>query len=158
MQNLMWIHCSTHSVILNAIATQYTCSLNGVYLPCWLGQWCHSCSRMCIPVQSPWLPGYIDVMKTILIIFTMAGLFPDRHLIHHPCLYFSLSHTGSIQNQSVIIHTFLSESDYWPGTNQKFSNSFYPIKYFSTKVHSHFYFLSKWLFSGKLNVERQSIS
>ena len=32
-QNLMHIHCSTHSGILNATATQYTCSLNGIYCP-----------------------------------------------------------------------------------------------------------------------------
>ena len=30
MQNLMQIHCSTCSVILNVMATQYTCSLNGI--------------------------------------------------------------------------------------------------------------------------------
>ena len=30
---------------------------------------------MRIPVHSPWLPGYIDVAQTILIILTMAGLF-----------------------------------------------------------------------------------
>ena len=29
-------------------------------------------------VHSPWLPGYIDVAQTILIISTMAGLLPDR--------------------------------------------------------------------------------
>ena len=29
----MQIHCSTHSVILNVIATQYTCSLNSIYHP-----------------------------------------------------------------------------------------------------------------------------
>ena len=29
----MQIHCSTHSVILNVTATQYTCSLNSVYCP-----------------------------------------------------------------------------------------------------------------------------
>ena len=45
-QNLMQICCSTHSVILNAMATQYTCSLNGVYRPYWLGQW--SCHCLCI--------------------------------------------------------------------------------------------------------------
>ena len=39
------------------------------------------CSCMCVPVHSPWLPGYISVMLTILIILTMAGLFPDR-----PCM------------------------------------------------------------------------
>ena len=54
MQNLMQIHCSTCSVILNVTATQYTCSLNSVYCPHWLVQWrCH-CSHMCIPVHCPW--------------------------------------------------------------------------------------------------------
>ena len=33
---------------------------------------------MRILVHSPWLPGYIDVLQTILIMLTMAGLFPDR--------------------------------------------------------------------------------
>ena len=32
-QNLMQICCSSCSVILNVTATQYTCSLNGIYLP-----------------------------------------------------------------------------------------------------------------------------
>ena len=32
----MQIHCSTCSVILNVTATQYACSLNGVYHPHWL--------------------------------------------------------------------------------------------------------------------------
>ena len=77
-QNLMQIHCSTHSVILNLAATQYTCSLNGVYHPHWLVQWSHHCSHMRIPVRSPWLPSYIDVLQTVLIILTMAGLFLDR--------------------------------------------------------------------------------
>ena len=35
-QNLMHVRCSTHSVILNVMATQYTCSLSGVYCPHWL--------------------------------------------------------------------------------------------------------------------------
>ena len=33
MQNMMWIHCSTHSFILNVRATQYTCSLKGILSP-----------------------------------------------------------------------------------------------------------------------------
>ena len=33
---------------------------------------------MHIPVHSPWLPPYINVMQTIIIILAMAGLFPDR--------------------------------------------------------------------------------
>ena len=40
-QNLMQILCSTHSVILNVTATQYTCSLKGVCHPHWLVQWSH---------------------------------------------------------------------------------------------------------------------
>ena len=80
-QNLMQIHCS---VILNATATQYTCWLKGVTH--WLVQWSHHCSHMCIPVSSPWLPGYIDVMQTILIILTMAGLFLDRLCIYWLCI------------------------------------------------------------------------
>ena len=35
------------------------------------------CSHMRIPVHSPWLPGYIDVTQTILVLLTMAGLFSD---------------------------------------------------------------------------------
>ena len=57
------------------------CSLNGVYRPHWLVQWSHDCSCMCIPVQSPWLPGYTDVVQAILVILTTAGLFQDR-----PCI------------------------------------------------------------------------
>ena len=33
---------------------------------------------MHIPVHSPWLPGCIDVTQTILVVLTMAALFPDR--------------------------------------------------------------------------------
>ena len=78
MQNLIQIRCSTCSVILNAVATQYTCSLKGVYCPHGLIQRSHHCSHMCIPVHSLWLPGYIDVLQTILVILTMAGLSSDR--------------------------------------------------------------------------------
>ena len=53
-----------------------------VYCPYWLVQWSHHCSHTRIPVHSPWLPGYIDVAQTILVILTMAGLFPDR-----PCIF-----------------------------------------------------------------------
>ena len=67
MQSLLQTCCSTHSVILNVIATQYTCSLNSIYCPHWLVQWSCHCSCMCVPVLSPWLPGYADVAQTILI-------------------------------------------------------------------------------------------
>ena len=77
MQNVMQIHCSTRSVILNAVATQYTCSLNSVYCLHWLVQWSHHFSCMHIPVHSPWLLRYMGVTQTILIILTMAGLFLD---------------------------------------------------------------------------------
>ena len=75
MQSLMQIHHSTRSAILDATATQYTQSLNAAYCPRWPAQWSGHCSRMCIPVHSPWLPGYISVVQTGLVILTMAGLF-----------------------------------------------------------------------------------
>ena len=69
------VHCSTLSVTLNAMATQYMCLLNSTYRPHWLVQWSRHCSHMHSPVHSPWLPGYIDVAQTIVVILTMAGLF-----------------------------------------------------------------------------------
>ena len=72
MQNLMQIHYSTFSVILNVMVTQYTCSLNGVYCPHWIVQWSCHCSHIHIPVHSPWLPGYVDVMPIVLVISTIA--------------------------------------------------------------------------------------
>ena len=36
---------------------------------------------MRVPVHSPWLPGYIDVAQTVLIILPMAAHFPD-HLVY----------------------------------------------------------------------------
>ena len=63
--------------------------------PHWLVQWSHHCSCMCIPVHSLWLPGYINVVQTILVILTMAGLFPNiPHII---------SNTWSI------LHSFLTQ-------------------------------------------------
>ena len=71
-----------YSVILSTMATQYTCSLNGVYHLRWLVQWSCHCLRISIPVHSPWLPGYMNILQTVFIILIMAGLFPDR-----PCIY-----------------------------------------------------------------------
>ena len=81
----MQICCFTCSVILNVMATQYTCSLNNIYRPHWLVQWSHHCLCMCIPVLSPWLPGYIDGTQTILVILTMTGLITDRPCISISC-------------------------------------------------------------------------
>ena len=67
-----------YSVILNAMATQYTCSLNGISHSHWLVEWNSQCSHLRIPVHSPGLPGYINVTQTILIILSMARLFQDR--------------------------------------------------------------------------------
>ena len=86
MQNLMQIHCSSCSVIWNTAATQYTCLFNGIYCPHWLVQWSIHCSHVCILVHFPWLSGYIDVMQTVLIIVTMAGLFPDRLIYMYVCV------------------------------------------------------------------------
>ena len=91
-QNPMQICYSTSSVILKVMATQYTCSLNGIYHPHWLVQWSHHCSHMHSPGHCPWLSGYINVIQTILIILTMAGLFQDRH---HTCSSIHILYTWS---------------------------------------------------------------
>ena len=59
-QNLMQIPCSTqsfwmwrpHSTHAHSVAPATPLTV----------QWSCPCSHMCIPVPSPWLPGYIDVM------------------------------------------------------------------------------------------------
>ena len=77
MQNLMQIHSSTHSIILNVMAKQYRCSLNVIYcLPplssaVKLSLFTHAHSSP----HSPWLPGYINVLQAILITLTIVGLF-----------------------------------------------------------------------------------
>ena len=38
---------------------------------------------MRIPVHSPWLPGHIGVVQTILVLLTTAGLFLDRPYIYY---------------------------------------------------------------------------
>ena len=78
MHNLMHIRCLTHSVIFNVMATQCTCSLSDVYCSRCLVQWSHHCLHTGIPVHSHWLPGYTDVVQSILTTLTMVGLFPDR--------------------------------------------------------------------------------
>ena len=105
-QNLMQICLSTHSIILNVMATQYTCSLNGVCCPHWLVQWSRHSSHTHITVHSPWLPGYSHLAQTILLILimTMAGLstqtlyiyFFNSHLImSYACLnHFSGIHSS----------------------------------------------------------------
>ena len=54
-------------------ATQKICPLNSIYRPQWLVHWSHLCSHMNISLHLLWLPGYMDVMQTVLIIFAMAG-------------------------------------------------------------------------------------
>ena len=77
-QNRIQILFSACSVVLKVTTTQCRCSLNSIYRPHWLVQWCRHCSHMCILVHSPWLPGYIDVAPTSLVVSTMAGLCLDR--------------------------------------------------------------------------------
>ena len=58
------------------LLSHFECDGHTVHmLPQWLAQWRHHCSHRHIPVHSPWMPGYIDVMQTILIILTMAVFF-----------------------------------------------------------------------------------
>ena len=79
----MQIRFFTGSVISNVMATHYTHSLNGIFCPHWPVQWSYHCSCMCIPVHSPWLPGYKDVVQTVLIILMLVG-----HVLERPHRYF----------------------------------------------------------------------
>ena len=69
---------------------------HGIYRPHWLVQWSCHCSHMRIPVHSPWLPGYIHVMQTILIILTMAGLFQDRPFIYVCVCVYTHTHIKNV--------------------------------------------------------------
>ena len=73
-QNVMQICCSTRSVILNAMATQYTRSLNGIYRPYTVGSSIHACT-----FQSTLLGCQVTLMlHKWFLLQIMAGLFPDR--------------------------------------------------------------------------------
>ena len=61
MQNLMQIHYPTCSVILNA--TPHSTHAHSMASTAPTEDWSHHCSHMRIPVHSPWLPGYIDVVQ-----------------------------------------------------------------------------------------------
>ena len=75
-------------------------ALNGIHRPHWLVQWCHHCSHMNIPVHSPWLPGYIDVSQSVLVILSMVGLFLDRFRIYGILTYMD-THNG-LQNSIIV--------------------------------------------------------
>ena len=89
-----------------------------------LTQWClpptltstgNSSSRMRIPVFSPWLPGYIDVVQTIPIMLTMAGPFLDRpHILHllRDAVHFSEVWCGKVGRARDC--RCLKASDLWP--------------------------------------------
>ena len=66
---------------------------------------------MCIPVHSPWLPGYVDVVQIILITLTMVGLFPDR-----PRLWMVVS-TSSSARPSLINEIFPDLNNCWSSVN-----------------------------------------
>ena len=69
----MQILCSTGSVTLNVMATStHAHSVASTAPLTSAGKW--SLFSMYIPVQAPWLTGYIDVTQMVLIL-TMARLF-----------------------------------------------------------------------------------
>ena len=74
VQNLIQIRCSTHSVILNVTATQYTCLLSGTYRPHWLVQWSHHCSHMSpLPLAARLHPCHANCSCSINNSWTFSG-------------------------------------------------------------------------------------
>ena len=78
MEDVMQIHCSTHSVILNATATQYTCSLKGIYHPLLtstvkLSLFSHAHSSLLSSVAR-----LHRCCANILVILTMPGFFSGQ--------------------------------------------------------------------------------
>ena len=67
-----------YSVMPNAVATEYTWLTQWCLPPHWPVQGSRHCSHLHISLHAPWLPGHINVMQTVLIMLTMAGLFPGR--------------------------------------------------------------------------------
>ena len=59
---------------------------------------------MSIPLHSLWLPGYIDVAQTVLVILTMAGVFPDRPHTTHFVYSFILGWRLKLLYQSAVVN------------------------------------------------------
>ena len=153
-QNLMQIYCSTHLVILNAMATQCTCSLNSVYHPHWLAQWSRHCSHMHFPVHPPWLQGYINVTQTILIL-TVAGLFSGQtfyaHIYTHthtewgksrftvyPCIiYYCIIHCKpTFASPCICVHTHTHTKPYYMGDQSKYIHFIIPDEKCHLWIHN----------------------
>ena len=92
LMHLMQIHCSTHLVILNATATQYTSSLNGVYCPPLT-----STVKSSLFAHAYFSPLSLAVrlhrccMETVLIRLTELDFFLDR-LYLNIYIYLSIYH------------------------------------------------------------------
>ena len=99
---------------LNVTSTWYTYSLNSPYHSHWLVQWSRHCSRMCIPVHCPWLPGYINIMQTVLITLKMAGFFAGQTLYILNAWFlmsFSLRNIQWSLGFSIVLKLFLGKKE-----------------------------------------------
>ena len=77
-------------LILNVMATQYTCSLNSIYRPHWLVQWSRHCSPMCIPVHSPWCQVTLTLHKPFSLYKQRLDFFlewPHKCMYIYVCMY-----------------------------------------------------------------------
>ena len=76
------VFCPTHSVILNETVHMLTQRL--LWPPLTSTVKSSLVTHVHSSPLSSWLPGYVDVTQTILIILTMVGLFPDRQIYTYP--------------------------------------------------------------------------
>ena len=151
-QNLMHVCYFAHSVILNAMTTQSTCSLNGIYRPHLLVSTVKSLfthahsSPLSLAARLLWC------LRTILVILIMARLFPDRlYICTH--IYFSnllclipwirLQGYSKDQNKALALLGFTL---WWRKTDNKYINNYLLIVISSLKNKNN----SKTLFSPLL--------
>ena len=93
----MWCgFIASHSVIVNATATQHTCSLSGVRILVTSTVKCHHCSHVSSSFQSILLGSQVTwISYKLPVTLTMAGLFPNtvkirfnKKLSFVPSMYF----------------------------------------------------------------------
>ena len=121
-QNLMQIFCSTHSVILNVMATQYTHSLNGMYCPHWLVHWscylsCAHSSPLSLAARLHWRhpnhshyinKGWIFPGQTLFYIYTHTSIRFTYYKLYYVLTQYVCAHNIGYVYMYNLLHMLIS--------------------------------------------------